>query len=259
MIARVNGIDLYYVAHGRGDPVLFVHGFPLTGEMWNPTVERLSNRWSCLVPDLRGHGRSDVSDDATMAAFADDLAGLLDALGEKRPVVLVGLSMGGYIAFEFFRRHRARLRALVLADTRATADNEEARAKREATAAAVLTQGSKLVADSMIGTLFGPATSADLKAQWHAIMSRNPPRGVAAALWAMAGRADSMPLLTQIDCPTLVVVGADDAITTPAVSAEIHARIRGATLAIIPDAGHMAPVEQPETFAAELRRFLEAM
>lgn len=257
MIARVNNIDLYYVTHGRGEPILFVHGFPLSGEMWNPAVERLSNRWTCIVPDLRGHGRSGVSDEASMAAYADDLAGLLDAIGEKRRVALVGLSMGGYIAFEFFRRHHSRLRLLVLADTRATADTPEAAAKRETTAAEVLKDGSKVVADAMIGNLFAPTAHADLKAQWHAIMNRTPPRGVAAALHALAARPESTPTLAKIDLPTLIVVGEQDAITPPDASRDMHAKIAGSTLEIIPNAGHMAPVEQPQAFASAMQRFLE--
>jgi len=257
MIARISNIDLYYVTHGRGEPILFVHGFPLSGEMWNSTVERLSSRWTCIVPDLRGHGRSGVTDDATMATYADDFAGLLDALGEKRPVTLVGLSMGGYIAFEFFRRHRSRLSALVLADTRHTADTPDAAAKRETTAVAVLKDGSRVVADAMIENLFAPTTPADLKAQWHAIMTRTPPRGVAAALRALATRPDSTPTLAKIDCPTLVVVGEHDAITPPDAARDMHAKIAGSTIEIVPNAGHMAPVEQPQLFATALQRFLE--
>src|SRR5262249_22922746 len=151
------------------------------------------------------------------------------------------------------------LRALVLADTRATADSPEARAKREAQAGAVLKDGSKAAADGMIGTLFGPAASPELKAHWHAIMSRNPPRGVAAALRAMATRADSTDLLARIDRPTLVVVGAHDAITTPDVMKDMHSRIPGADLEVIAESGHMAPVEQPESFADAVRRFLETL
>jgi len=259
MIAHVNGHDLYYVTRGRGEPLLFAHGFPLTGEMWNPIVERLSNGWTCIVPDLRGHGRSAISDDVSMADFADDLAGLLDAIGERRAVAFVGLSMGGYIAFEFFRRHRRRLRALVLADTRSSADTPEARAKREVLAAAVLKDGSKSAADGMIGTLFGPAASPELKAHWRAIMSLNPPRGVAAALRAMATRSNSTDLLARIDCPTLAIVGAHDAITTPDVMKDMHARIPGAALRVIAGAGHMAPVEQPDSFTDALRQFFEKL
>src|SRR5262249_40636378 len=169
MITHANGHDLYYITRGRGQPLLFVHGFPLTGEMWNPIVERLSNRWTCIVPDLRGHGRSAISDDVSMADFADDLAGLLDAIGERRAVAFVGLSMGAYTAFDSFPRPRPRLRPLPPATPGPPADSPETRAKREVLAAAVLKDGSKAAADGMIGTLFGPAASPELKAHWHAI------------------------------------------------------------------------------------------
>ncbi len=102
---------------GNGPPVLFVHGFPISGEMWYATADALADQYRCIIPDLRGHGRSEVSRSISMAEFADDLAGVLDAVDERRPVALVGLSMGGIIALEFFRRHRPRLRALGLINT----------------------------------------------------------------------------------------------------------------------------------------------
>lgn len=258
-MTRAAGCELYYEASGQGPPLMFVHGFPLSGRMWQPTVERISAAYRCIVPDLRGHDRSSATPTADMARYADDLAAVLDADGERRPVVLVGLSMGGYIAFEFFRRHRQRISALVLADTRAGADTQEARTKREETAQAVEKGGSRVVADAMVDKLFAPGAAASLRNEWHEIMSRTQPMGVAAALRAMAARPDSTPTLSKIDCPVLIVVGEHDTITPPDVHREMHAAITGSRLESIADAGHLSPLEKPDRFAAALTAFLNTM
>lgn len=253
---RANGIDLAYECHGTGSPVLFVHGFPLTGKLWAHVVEPLQASCKLIIPDLRGMGRSQPSIEASMAAYADDLAALLDAIGETRPAVVVGLSMGGYVIFEFYRRHRKRIRALVLADTRCEADTAEKARDRAAMAARVQEEGAVIVADAMLDALFGPAASLELRAAWRGIISSTDPTGVAAALGAMAARPDSTPTLAEIDVPTLIVVGEHDALTPPADARTMHEGIPGSRLAVIPDAGHMVPVEQPEAFSGMLRDFL---
>jgi len=240
---------------GAGPPVLFVHGFPLAGEMWHEAARRLSG-WRAIMPDLRGHGRSDVTPTVTIARFADDLVALLDALGETQPVVLVGLSMGGVIAFDFFRRHRSCLRAIVLVGARPTPEPPEGKSRREALAQAVLRDGSVVAAESMVPLLFGSATSAEVRRRWHGVIAQTQPVGVAAAARALAEREDSVPTLSQIDCPTLLVFGEEDAITPPDVGRQMHAAIRGSRLVLIPRAGHLPPIEQPERFADVLREFL---
>ncbi len=257
MKTRVHNCELYYETTGRGSLLLFVHGFPLSGEMWRPTVERLSANYRCVVPDLRGHGRSDATPTADMSRYSDDLAAVLDAVDAKQPVVLIGLSMGGYVAFEFYRSHRDRVRAMVLADTQAIADSPEARTKRETMVSAVAENGSRAVADAMIDKLFAPGVDQNLRSRWHEIMSRTPSAGVIAALRAMAGRPDSTPTLAKIDCPTLIVVGEHDTITPPDVHHAMHAAIRGSQIEIIADAGHMSPLEKPDRFASTMTSFLE--
>ncbi|HEV2149514.1 MAG TPA: alpha/beta fold hydrolase, partial [Longimicrobiaceae bacterium] len=157
MEETVNGATLRHEVFGEGEPVLFAHGFPLSGALWHPVVERLGGGWRCIVPDLRGHGGSAATPDAGMDDHADDLARLLDALGETRPVVLAGMSMGGYVAFAFARRHPERVRALALVNTRAQADTPEQARGRLETAERVLREGSATVADAMAGKLFAPA------------------------------------------------------------------------------------------------------
>lgn len=258
MQVRVNGVTLHYEIVGEGHPLLFVHGFPLSGALWQPTAAQLRG-WRCIIPDLRGHGRSAATPAASIAQFSDDLIALLDAIGETRPVVLCGLSMGGVIAFDFFRRHRGRLRALVLVDCRANAETPEGRRQREELAQAVLRDGSRVAADAMIGKLFAPQAPGSLRTAWHALMSAAPPVGVAAAARALADRPDSGPTLGRIDVPTLLVFGMHDQITPPELARQMHAAIRGSRLELVPGAGHLPPVEQPDHFIQAIRTFLSGL
>jgi 3-oxoadipate enol-lactonase len=256
MKATVGGVELHYDVHGEGEPVLLVHGFPLSRRMWDGVVEGLRDGWRLIVPDLRGHGDSEASHEATMRVYADDLAALLDEIGETRPVVIVGLSMGGYIALELYRRHRERIRAMVLADTRATPDTPEAARVRRQTAEEVLRDGSGVVAEGMVERLFAPSSSAALREEWKEIMARTPPTGAAAALRAMADRPDSRALLKRISVPVLAIVGAEDVITPASDARAIAEAAPDARLKVIPGAGHMSPVERPAEFVAALREFL---
>jgi pimeloyl-ACP methyl ester carboxylesterase len=256
MRERVGGLELYYRDTGAGEPVVFLHGYPLSGRLWDETVRELGAGYRCIVPDLRGHGESEASERADMARYADDVAELLDALGEARPVVLVGLSMGGYVAFEFVRRHGSRARALVLVDTRAGPDAPAAAAARRETARRVLREGSGGVADEMAERLFASAAPRTLRSRWREIMAATPPAGVAAALHAMADRPDSLPTLEALRVPVLVVVGEEDALTPPAEAERMADAAADSELEVVKEAGHMTPVERPAEFGAILRRFL---
>lgn len=258
-IASINGIDLYYVVHGSKSPVLFIHGYPLSGRLWDAVVEPLRDHYKLIIPDLRGMGRSGTSPLASMAQYADDLAALLKHIGEERPVVVVSLSMGGYVAFEFFRKYPQRVRAMVLADTRAEPDAPEKAKSREETALKVLTSGSQLVADDMGKVLFGAKASPQLRQEWQAIMTATPKEGVAAALRAMAHRPDSVPTLAQIRVPTLIIVGEEDKITPVDAHRIMNKGIANSQMDIISGAGHMTPVETPQVFVKTLRTFLDKL
>lgn len=256
----VGDADLYCEHHpGPGRPVLFVHGFPLSGEMWRPTVDRLAGEHRLFVPDLRGHGRSTATETASIARYADDLIAILDDFDERRPVAVVGLSLGGMIAFELFRRYRPRVRGLVLVCTRANAEPPEGVARRETLARQALEHGSAAVAGTMIDNLFAHVVDPALRRAWLDIMGRTDPRGVAATSLALAARPDSLATLPRIDVPTLVVAGDDDRITPVETLREIHAGIRGSRFEIVATAGHLVPVEQPDRFAALLGEFLRGL
>jgi 3-oxoadipate enol-lactonase len=256
---QVGDVSLHCRLEGDGEPVLLVHGFPLSGEMWTPLATRLRSRYRLIIPDLRGHGASEASETASMQRYAADLAQLLDHLDETRRVVVVGLSMGGYVAFEFVRRYPERVRALVLANTRASADSPEQVRTRRDTAERVLREGSHVVADAMLGKLFSPGTAAELRDRWRGIMAATPPRGVAAALGAMAERPDSIDTLRAFASPVLVVAGRDDAVTSLDDARAMRDAAGNATLEVIEGAGHMSPVEQPDRFASVLQTFLERL
>jgi len=259
MNVTIDGLSLHYEVSGTGSPIILVHGFPLSSELWNPIVPALEREYRLIVPDLRGHGRSEASLTATMARYADDLAALLDRIGETRPVVLVGMSMGGYISFEFYRRHRDRVRALVLANTRAQADDPGAARDRRELARRVEREGNAPVVENMIPRLFGPRASRQLRNEWHGILAATRPEGIVAALEAMAERPDSFPTLASVTCPVLIVAGEEDTLTPLTDARRMQKAAPHSQLEVIPGSGHMSPVENSAAFLAVLRRFLEEL
>jgi 3-oxoadipate enol-lactonase len=262
MIATINGIHLAYTDQGRGAPVVLLHAFPQSRAMWAPQVDALSKTHRIIAPDFRGFGESDAPLwRYTLAQFADDVAGLLDYLSIQR-AVLAGLSMGGYTAFGFYRKYRDRVKGLVLADTRAQADTEEGRAGRFAMAQTAYTKGAGAIADIMLPKLLSPATlqtRPELVRQVRADAERTQVSGIAGALMAMAERPDSVPLLAQIACPALIITGELDGPTPPADGKLMAGAIPGARLEIIPRAGHLSNLENPDAFNQALRSFLNQL
>jgi 3-oxoadipate enol-lactonase len=259
MRVAVDGVDLHLRVHGAGEPLLLIHGFPLSGRLWDEVVAELRDEFRLIVPDLRGHGSSQATREASMARYADDLAVVLDAARERRPVTLVGMSMGGYIAFEFLRRHPGRVRALALVSTRAQRDTPDVVQGRLDSAERAEREGSGAVAEGMVDRLFAPSAPAQLRRRWLKRMAATPPEGVVAALHAMAERRDSRPTLRRTDRPVLVVVGTEDVITPPSETRKMAEAARGARLRVIPGAGHMLPAERPVELAAALREFARAL
>ncbi len=249
--------NLAYDVIGQGPPVLCIHGFPLSRRLWFPVAEALKDRYRFILPDLRGMGESQASDEASMATYADDLVAIVDHLGERGTFTIMGLSMGGYVAFEFVRRHSTRIRALILADTRAEADAPEKAKSRLEQAEKVLLEGPDFLIDAMLPQLFSPKAPESLVQEWSAIMRATDPRGIAAALRAMAARPDSTATLAGIYAPTLVIVGQDDVLTPPWAAQLMFEGIAGARMTTIQDAGHMTPVEDPDAFVRAVAEFFE--
>jgi 3-oxoadipate enol-lactonase len=254
-----SGAALHFRSLGDGHPLLYIHGFPLSSEMWLESAQRIPPGYRQLIPDLPGHGRSPVPPESSMAAYAVALRALLDDQRIEAPVVLVGMSMGGYIAFEMIRQDPNRVRALVLANTRASADTSEQKEARREKAARVRGDGVEFLADEMAATLFSPGTSDALRQKWRKIMAQTPPAGVSAALLAMADRPDSMETLRGFPGPTLVVAGADDQLIPRADAIAMATVAAHGRFELLQDAGHMAPVEQPERFGELLSSFLASL
>lgn len=257
----VRGITLAADVRGEGPAVLFVHGFPLDRTMWRQLAATLTGRRR-IAPDLRGMGASDAPADGYdgMAAYADDLAALLDALHVPRAAVC-GLSMGGYVAFELVRRHAERVSALILANTRAAPDTPEGRRAREETIALIERDGPAALADRMIQRMLAPASLRALPhvvQQLRATIASQRPEGLIGALRGMLQRADATPLLPALAMPVLVIAGSDDRIVPLEEARAMAVAIPGAQLAVIPDAGHLTPLEQPVATSRVVTEFLDA-
>lgn len=234
-----------------GPAVVLLHAFPVDGEMWRPQLDALSDRWRVIAPDI-------VFPEPSVDAAADQVAELLDDLGLVR-VVLGGLSMGGYVAMAFWRRHRERVRAVVLADTRPGADTEEVRDRRSRQQEQVAGGDTAAVVDAMVDGLPGSFTKQyrpDVMAEIRRLCERATADGVTAALEAMKRRADSTPDLATVDVPALVVVGEEDALSPPDVAQAMCDALPAGRLARIPRAGHLSSLEDPAAFNAALRAFL---
>lgn len=254
----VNGVNLAVEVAGDGTALLMVHGYPMNRSIWRHSQDGLTG---CrrIAPDLRGFGSSDAPDlGYSMATYAADLAALLDTLGVEQ-AVLCGLSMGGYIAFEFVRTHRSRVKGLILVATRAEADSPEARKNRDASAAAARERGARAVAETMVPKLLSPESyqNAVVVESLRTMIERTRVAGIVGALGAMRDRPDSTPLLPTLgDIPVLVVAGEHDQVIPLPEVTRMREAIPGATLKIIPRAGHLVPLEQPQQFTQTVREFL---
>lgn len=251
-----------FEVQGEGPPVVLLHPFPANHEVWAPVAERVAAKYRCILPDLRAHGDSEAGQGpALMSRHAADLNKVCDkaAVGKA---VFAGVSIGGYILFEFWRTNPERVHALVFCDTRASADNEEARAARLKSAQDVLQTGPEPFFDALLPKLLGETTRRDrpeVVEQARKMMAKMLTERIAAVQQGMAARPDSIPTLATITVPTLVVVGEEDTLTPRADAEAIAKGIAGAQLKSIPRAGHFAPFEQPEATADALLVFLDAL
>ena len=251
-------MDLKYEESGHGFPLILLHGFPHNRSLWADQLFGLSDRCRVIAPDLRGFGESPSREPYSMESYADDVAELMEKL-ELDKAIIGGLSMGGYVAFEFLRRHRDRVHSLILSDTKPGADNDETKGKRRALQEVARTKGAIAVADAQITGMVGPKTREthpDIVQRVHAMMESAPVEGIVGALDAMMNRKDSTPMLPEMDLPVLIVVGEDDALTPVKESRAMHAAIPGSQLCVIAEAGHVSNIEQHVEFNSAMRNFL---
>jgi pimeloyl-ACP methyl ester carboxylesterase len=243
--------------------LVLLHAFPLCARMWEPQHLFADRGWHVVMPQFRGFdcSTSDGADAARMEDYASDVADLVETLGIDRAVI-VGLSMGGYVAFALYRLAPQLFQALVLADTRPDADSPEARANRLRLIELAASGGASAIADDMLPKLVGESTRRlrpQVLDRVRQLVSGNQAPAIQSALRAMMTREDSTGLLSSIAVPTLVIAGEEDGVTPPAVAGALAAAIDGAELAAIPRAGHLSSLENPEAFNAALLRFLDRL
>jgi len=258
---EIDGRRIHYRdGGGGGTPLLLFHAFPFDGRMWEGEIAALRDRFRVVAPDLSGFGQSTVPADPasySVDRWAEEGRAVLDACGVERAIV-GGCSMGGYVSFAFLRRHPDRVAGLLLVDTRAEADGEEARAGREASQREVREGGRDAFLARMRGRLLAPASAADpALVERIATLMDQPAAGIVGGLEALKNRPDSTPDLPKIDVPTLIVVGEADVVTPPELSERMRAAIPGARLVVLPGAGHLANLEAPEAFHRALDGLLE--
>jgi len=260
-MATIRSIDaqLYYEVVGEGPSVVLLHPFPLNHHFWTGTVPQLSGRYRLILPDLRAHGASELGDGpATMQKLADDLARICreEKTGKAS---FVGVSIGGYLLFEFWRRHRGQVAALVLANTRAGAETLESKTARLQAADGVLREGTSEFIGEMLSKLLSQTTRSnrpDIVDAARKMMQAMSPEDIAGVLRGMAERPDSIAALATINVPVLIIAGDEDSVPQSEFEL-IRQHIPGSELRVVSHAGHYAALEKPAEFGALLRGFLD--
>jgi 3-oxoadipate enol-lactonase len=253
------GAKIVYDIRGSGPPLVLLHPFPTNRHFWEPIAPALELRYQLIIPDLRGHGESGVGEGATMANHAEDILHLLREFSLKR-AAFVGVSIGGYILFECWRRYSERVALLVLSNTRAQSDSDEARASRLKAADDVEKNGTASFLDANIQKLLGETTRrnrADIVSRARTMMDAMSREGLASVQRGMAARPDSVATLPSIKVPTLIVRGQEDTFVSAQDGDLMHKKIAGSQLYAMPQSGHYAPLEKPREFLQILRPFLD--
>jgi len=259
---RSGDSDIFYDVAGEGSPVVLLHPFPVHHEFWLPVSKFLSSRYRLIMPDLRAHGESGLGEGpATMSKHAADIARVMDATGADR-APLIGVSIGGYAIFEFWRRFRNRVAALVLCNTKASADNHDARAARLEAANDVLQRGTEPFFEGMLQKLLGESTRQsrpDLVEGARRMMRKMSAENVAGVQRGMAERPDSIATLKTIDVPALIITGDEDKMTGVPEAEVMKQNVAGAQMKVVGKAGHYSPWEQPVEVGKILRQFLDSI
>ena len=262
MRIRVGDANIFYQVLGKGPDLVLLHPFPLNHHIWDPIAERLATRYRVILPDLRGHGDSEVGEGpATMKKHAADVLRVCEEVGVER-AVFCGNSIGGYVMFELWRQQRERIRAMVLCGTKAGADDTDARINRLKAAETVEREGPEQFIEGMLARLPGESTRRnrpDIVDRARNMMRRMTVAGIAEIQRGMAERPDSIPTLATIDVPALVMVGDED-VATPLSEAEIMVRgVRGSRLAVVAGSGHYVPLERSEEVHSLLQEFMQTI
>jgi 3-oxoadipate enol-lactonase len=244
-----------YEDRGSGAPIVLLHPFPFARDIWAGLGDDLVARQRVIAVDARGFGESPLRGSYALADLADDLVALLDERGVGR-ATLLGMSMGGYTALAFAARHPDRLAALILADTRAAADSPEARAGRAKAIETIQRDGADAYLEGSLPRLFSAAAPAAVLAEARARAEKRP-ASLIAGIEALRDRPDRSAELDAIRCPTLVVCGDGDQVTSPVEMQQMAKAIPNATFQLITGTGHIAHAEAPRPFERIVVDFLE--
>ena len=256
----INGLLVKTSGNSKNQPIIFIHGFPFDHSMWDKQLKELGKDYFCISYDIRGLGRSYVGDGQyTMEAFKDDLFFLMEEFKIEK-AILCGLSMGGYIALRAVEFDQSRFTALILCDTKAEADNDNAKLNRSGAINKINTEGLESFVKGFIPPLFSEEAPKENKNVYDSTIEKAinyNPLGVKGSLFAMMSRTDTTPFLKKIKIPTLLLVGAQDKLTTPQIMRDILKKIKDSEFGIAPRAGHMAPLENPGFINDMIRGFLK--
>lgn len=262
MQIQLPGKTIEYEMQGSGNPLVLIHGYPLNSMMWEAQFS-LADAAMVIAPNLQGFGGTPTGDEEMrMGVYADDLDELLKALNIRQPVVIGGFSMGGYVAFEFLRRYPHRVGALILANTKMTPDSMTAKEARDNSAALARQGGAAAIAQAMLPKMFSPKTYASkpaLVAKVQKIMESATVPGLVGALMAMKERPDSRMTMGSYEGKSLIITGADDNLIPVSESELMKEASTDGTLVILPDAGHLSNMEQPDAFNKAIRTFLAGL
>jgi pimeloyl-ACP methyl ester carboxylesterase len=265
---HIGSRTIAYLDSAPGDATrrvcLLLHAFPIGASLWEPQMRSVPAGWRLVTPDLRGFGGSSELDSVSalsISDYADDAIDLMDELGIARAVI-GGASMGGYAALAFLQKAPERVEGLILANTRAGADSPEARANRRNMLALVDREGPSGVAREMMPRLLGPTTretNSPIEAFVRRLIKQQSPVAIRSAIQRMMHRPDSTPLLAQVTVPALVITGAEDALIPVSESQAMASSLKQSTLVVVPGAGHLANLEQPDTFNTAVQKFLSTL
>ena len=256
----INGLSVFLSGENESKSIVFVHGFPFDYRMWQAQVEELSKEYLCVAYDIRGLGESTFGDGQfTMEMFVDDLEKIIDELKLNRPV-LCGLSMGGYISLRAIERMQEKFSALILCDTKSSADDNEGKLKRAAAIKQINLGESDSFIESFVLNCFGEKFVKENNSKYRKVVERskkNSPLGVKGCLLAMAGRTDATENLPKIKLPTLIICGSEDKLTPPSVMRPMAEQIPNSEFVLVNNAGHMTPIEYPQVASRAIKDFLK--
>ncbi|MBK7969294.1 MAG: alpha/beta hydrolase [Bacteroidetes bacterium] len=258
---NISGFTIAYDDMGEGTPIIFLHGFPFNKSMWKDQYDYLKQNFRVIAPDLRSFGNSkDDSSELSMDLFANDLIALMDDLKLDK-VTVCGLSMGGYIALNAIQRYPERFDTIILCDTQCNADTEEGKAKRYKSIEEIKSKGTSEFTEGFLKNAFHPDTltsKPEIVSDTRTMMLSNSIQAFTHGLKALAERKDTCSKLDQINVPALIICGSDDTLTPVSKAQYLHENIKGSQLSIIPKAGHISNMEQPDEFNKIVYDFLKS-